>query len=282
MLVANGWIYPTDSSINVAIAQAGIAPRGLSLEAQNKDGSWRVVRDDLGFPAGKNKTILIDLKAIAGARRVRLRTNLEIYWDSLLLGSRAASPVKATRINASSAELRYRGFSYTGPPSAFAQGATADKEGGHYKPRGDAPETPLYDRLASTSPRWRDLTGYHTRFGDVRELVERVDDRYVIMNAGDEMRLQFAEAPSPAAGWRRDFVLIGDGWEKDGDYNTSFSETVLPLPSHDRPNYGAATTSLALEDDPVYQQHRDDWQRYHTRYVTPGRFLNGLKPAKSN
>ena len=263
VLVANGWIYPTDSSINIAIAQAGIAPRGLSLEAQRTDGSWQVVRDDLGFPAGKNKTILIDLKAIEGARRIRLRTNLEIYWDSLLLGSRAASPVKTTRIEASTAELRYRGFSYT------------------VSPRGDAPETPEYDRLASTSPRWRDLTGYHTRFGDVRELVERVDDRYVIMNAGDEMRLQFAEAPAPAAGWRRDFVLSGDGWEKDGDFNTDFSDTVLPLPSHDRPNYGAGTTSLALEDDPVYQRHRDDWQRYHTRYVTPQRFLNGLKPAKT-
>ena len=58
VLVANGWIYPTDSSINVAIAQAGIAPRGLSLEARNADGSWRVVNADLGFPAGKNKTML--------------------------------------------------------------------------------------------------------------------------------------------------------------------------------------------------------------------------------
>jgi hypothetical protein len=261
VIVASGWIYPTDSSINVAIAQAGIAPRGLSLEALNQDGSWRTVRDDLGFPAGKNKTVLIDLKAIAGAHRIRLRTNLEIYWDSLLLGSRAPSPVKTTRIDPSTAELRYRGFSYT------------------VSPRGDAPETPEYDRLASTSPRWRDLTGYHTRFGDVRELIEGVDDRYVIMNAGDEMQLQFPEAPPPGAGWRRDFVLIGDGWEKDGDYNTEFSQTVLPLPSHDRSNYGIGTTSLVLEDDPVYQRHRDDWQRYHTRYVTPRRFLNGLKPS---
>jgi hypothetical protein len=77
-------------------------------------------------------------------------------------------------------------------------------------------------------------------------------------------------------------VLIGDGWEKDGDYNTGFSQTVLPLPSHDTPNYGAGTVSLALEDDPIYQRHRDDWQRYHTRYVTPRRFFNGLKPVRVN
>ena len=276
LLVANGWIYPTDSSINVAIAQAGIAPRSLSLEAQAKDGSWRVVNADIGFPAGKNKTILVDLREATGARRIRLRTNLEIYWDSLQLGSRSISPVKATRIQASKADLRYRGFSHTGPQT----GQASPPQGGHYEDpgRGDSPETPEYDRVVSTSPRWRDLTGYHTRFGDVRELVEHVDDRYVIMNAGDEMRLQFRELPPPAAGWRRDFVLIGDGWEKDGDYNTGFSQTVLPLPSHDKPNYGAGTTSLALEDDPVYQRHREDWQRYHTRYVTPRRFLNGLRP----
>jgi hypothetical protein len=264
VLVASGWIYPTDSSINVAIAQAGISPRGLSLEVQNPDGSWRVVNADLGFPAGKNKTIVVDLSAAAGAKRLRLNTNLEIYWDALLLGSRASSPVRMTRAAVVGANLRYRGFSKT------------------FSPRGAAPETPEYDRLESTSPRWRDLTGYHTRFGDVRELIERVDDRYVIMNAGDELRLQFTEVPPVGNGWSRDFVLIGDGWEKDGDYNTGFSQTVLPLPSHDRPAYGAGTTSLELEDDPVYQRHRDDWQRYHTRYVTPRRFLNGLRFVKAN
>jgi hypothetical protein len=57
-LVATGWIYPTDSSINVAIGQAGIQPRGLSLEAQNEAGRWVVVAADLGFPAGKNKLFL--------------------------------------------------------------------------------------------------------------------------------------------------------------------------------------------------------------------------------
>jgi hypothetical protein len=98
------------------------------------------------------------------------------------------------------------------------------------------------------------------------------------MNAGDELRLQFAELAAPPPGWRRDFVLVGDGWEKDGDYNTGFSQTVLPLPSHAQPNYGAGTRSLALEDDPVYRQHQDDWERFHTRYVMPERFLRGVRP----
>jgi hypothetical protein len=115
----------------------------------------------------------------------------------------------------------------------------------------------------------------------VRELLFAVDDRYVIMNAGDEMRLRFAEPPVPSDGWRRDFVLAGDGWEKDGDYNTGHSQTVLPLPSHDRPAYGMDETTLELEDDPVYRRHPEDWVRYHTRYVTPRVFLRGLRTTNT-
>jgi hypothetical protein len=97
------------------------------------------------------------------------------------------------------------------------------------------------------------------------------------MNAGDEMRLRFAERPAPVAGWRRDFVLIGDGWEKDGDYNTEFSQTVLPLPSHGRPAYGRLEPPSELEDDPVYRKHPEDWQRFHTRFVRPDAFVNGVR-----
>jgi hypothetical protein len=259
MLIANGWIYPTDSSINVAIAQGGhVQPKGVSLEAQGAGGRWTVVHADLGFPAGKNKTILIDLAGIGRARRLRLRTNLEISWDWLALAPAADVRLASTRVDASGAELAYRGFSVT------------------TSPRGEAPETPDYDRIANTGQRWRDLEGFHTRFGDVKELLASVDDRYVIMNAGDELRLLFPEQPPPPPGWRRDFVLIGDGWEKDGDYNTGFSRTVLPLPSHDNPEYRAASAAPTLEDDPVYQRHRDDWERYHTRFVAPDAFVNGL------
>jgi len=272
-LIGTGWIYPTDSSINVAIGQAGIQPHGLSLEALDAGGQWRVVAPDLGFPAGKNKTVLIDLgqvtrAGIAHARRVRLRTNLEIYWDALSVAdATAGDSIQTTRVPASKAELRYRGFSKTD----FS--------------RRDVPETPRYGELANIGQRWRDLVGYYTRYGDVAELLASVDDRYVIMNAGDEIRLTFSEpvAPKPAkpaeadGRWKRDFVLIGDGWVKDGDYNTTYSKTVEPLPRHGHPNYEAEQSPLNIEDDPAYRAHPADWQRYHTRFVAPERFLNGLR-----
>jgi hypothetical protein len=195
----------------------------------------------------------------ADATRLRLRTNLEIYWDHLAIGHHNPAAVKTTRLQTTHAELAFRGYSQT------------------TSPRGESPETPTYEPVANTTQRWRDLIGYYTRFGDVNPLLQVIDDRYVIMNAGDELRLQFAEQTPPPSGWRRDFVLIGDGWEKDGDYNTDHSQTVLPLPSHGQPNYGAGARGLRLEDDPVYRRHRGDWAEYHTRFVTPRAFVNGLR-----
>ena len=189
---------------------------------------------------------------------MRLRTNLEVYWDWMGYAAGASqAPLETARIAATSAELRYRGFSRTtfeGPRRL---------------------ELPQYDRLASVAQQWRDLVGYHTRFGEVGELLEQVDDRYVIMNAGDELRLEFPALPPPRSGWTRDFVLIGDGWVKDGDFNTGFSRTVRPLPSHDRPGYDATGLPAPLEDDPVYRRHAGDWDTYHTRYVAPDRLLGG-------
>ena len=261
-LLAYGWVYPTDSSINVAIAQGSHpAPRGVALEARTGAGEWVTVHPDLGFPSGKNKTVVVDLTDVpwhGPTQRLRLRTNLEVYWDWVAVAdSPQTETIRTERVLPVVADLRYRGFSRT-------------RDAG---PRG--PEVPAYDALANTAPRWRDLVGYHTRFGDVRELLAEVDDRYVIMNAGDEIRLRFPAPAPPPSGWTRDFVLVGDGWVKDGDYNTGFSKTVRPLPSHADATYD--TPPGELEQDPVYRRHPDDWRRFHTRYVTPSSFLSGLQ-----
>jgi hypothetical protein len=138
-----------------------------------------------------------------------------------------------------------------------------------------SPEIPDYNQLASTTQIWRDLSGYYTRYGDVRELLAGIDDRYVIMNAGDELSLRFAAPPAPPAGWVRDYVIAGDGWIKDGDYNSTYSQTVLPYPYHARKDYN--TPPGRLEDEWVYRHHPEDWQTFHTRYVTPRIFTEALR-----
>ena len=42
------------------------------------------------------------------------------------------------------------------------------------------------------------LAGYYTRYGDVKPLLQEVDDMYVILNAGDEITVEFDAARLPA------------------------------------------------------------------------------------
>jgi FG-GAP-like repeat/Tetratricopeptide repeat len=262
-LVAFGWVYPTDASINVAISQ-GDHPvlHGLALDVPDGKGGWTTVDDNLGFPSGKTKTMLIPLQHVfrpGTERRLRLRTNMEVYWDQIAWAAGLPdAPVTTRRLLPDSAELRYRGFSHSSQAGRRA------------------PDLPDYDRIATGAQVWRDLVGFYTRFGDVRPLNEAVDDRYTIMNAGDELALRFPAPPPPERGWTRDFVLIGDGWIKDGDYNSGFSMTVAPLPYHGLSDYSRPPGKL--EDDPGYRRHPEDWKVFHTRYVTPRDFHRALVP----
>ena len=264
-LIARGWMHPTDSSINVAISQGQeVHPQPLSMEVPDGKGGWVVAKPNLGFPAGRKKICLFDLASVfrpGTPRRLRLRTNLEIFWDSIEWAKGLPdSQLKTIRSNPATADLHYRGYSVINKADA------------------SSPEVPDYNQISSSKQVWRDLIGYYTRFGDVRELLEKIDDRYVIMNAGDEMTFRFPAQPAASAGWVRDYIIIGDGWIKDGDYNSTFSKTVLPLPYHAKHEY--TTPPGKLEDEQVYKQHPEDWQNYHTRYVSPVAFQNALRTRK--
>ena len=263
-LIATGWLHPTDSNINIALSQGQHAPpQGLSLEIPDGRGGWKVARPGLGFPEGKIKTVFLDISGLFAPgtpHQVRLRTNLEIYWDYIAWAAILpdTTPRRETRLAATVADLHFRGWSALKPTDPTQ------------------PDMPDYDRMSGTAPRWLDLEGYCTRFGDVLPLLSAIDDRYVIMNSGDELSLRFPEQKPPASGMVRDYVLIGDGWVKDGNFNTAFPTTIIPLPDHTMHDYIRPPTTL--ENDPVYLRHADDWKTYHTRYIHPGEFLDALKP----
>jgi len=261
-LIAHGSIHDTESSVNVAITQGSRwHAKSLSVEVPDGHGGWKVAQDNLGFPAGRKKTILFNLTDVflpGTPRRVRLRTNLEIYWDQLEWAEGLPNAqLKMQTLPPSTVDLHYRGYSVI------------------HRPDAGAPEIPDYNTFYSTKQSWRDLIGYYTRYGEVRELLQQIDDRYVIVASGDEMSLRFPEQSPPPAGWLRDYVIMGDGWIKDGDYNSTFSKTVLPLPYHAKQEY--ITPPGKLEDEWVYKRYPEDWQNYHTRYITPSVFQNVLR-----
>ena len=260
-LIGDGWMHPTDATVNIALGQThNPPPQGLRIEVPRADGRWIVARSGLGFPAGKLKTVVLDITNLfqpGAPRKLRLGTNMEVYWDRLAWAQEAPqNRIRTQKAPLTQAALRYRGFSVMRAANP------------------SSPETPDYEILEATGQKWRDLEGYYTRYGDIRELLDKVDDRIVIVNAGDEMRFRFAAPPPPPEGWTRDFIMIGDGWIKDGDYNSVFSTAVLPLPYHGMKDYTVAAGKL--EEDPAWRKHPQDWERFHTRYITPDFFRDSL------
>lgn len=250
-LYLNGWIFPTDTSINVALSQnPAIAPRFPSVAVKDETGKWKTVIDMIGIPAGKNKTITIDLtgKFLSDDRHVRIETDMQIYWDAAFftVGEQNV-PMEITELNPDSADLHYRGFSEM------------------YRPNLHAPHLFDYQKVTKAG-QWRDLAGFYTRYGDVNPLLQAVDDMYVILNAGDEITVEFdaSRLPPLKAGWIRDFILYSDGWDKDGDINTLTSQTVEPLPFHGMSTYPYPKTEY-YPDDEAHQRYRLE---YNTRRVT--------------
>ena len=249
-LFLSGWIFPTDTSINVALFQnPRINPSFPSVSVKDETGQWKTVIDMIGLPAGKNKMITVDLtgKFLSDDRHVRVETDMQIYWDAAFftVGTQDV-PIELTTLNPDSADLHYRGFSEM------------------YRPNPHAPHLFDYQKV-TTEAQWRDLAGYYTRYGDVNPLLQAVDDMYVILNAGDEITVEFdaARLPELKQGWVRDFILYSDGWDKDGDINTLTSQTVEPLPFHGMSAYPYPNTEHYPDD----AAHRRYQLEYNTRRV---------------
>ena len=251
LLILRGWIYPSDASINVAVSQqSALKPMSPVLEVRGANGQWTTAIADMGFPSGKDKTIVIDLAGKFPTRdhHVRIRTNMQIYWDQVIV-ARDMQPAAATITTLAplSADLHFRGFSRT------------YRKGGRYGPHWFD-----YDSVSKESP-WRTIEGAFTRFGDVLPLFQSSDDRYVIMAPGDEATVEFdaASADSLPKGWTRDFLLYTDGWIKDADLNTAFGNTVAPLPFHAMKAYPYAPGE-AYPSDSTHQRFIHE---YNTRLV---------------
>jgi len=255
-LVLNGWVDWADGSTFLGASQDGTGLIFPYLQVKDAYGHWQTVVPDMGIPSGKPKTIVVDLtgKFLSRSREVRIVTNLCVYWDEIFLMEDSRPPqVRLTPIDADSADLHFRGFSR----------AVID-------PSRQQPEQFLYDQVRPVS-NWNPTHGLYTRYGEVSTLVNSVDDRFVIMGSGDELKLQYpaTQLPGLPPGWSRDFLLLVDGWAKDADPNTAFSQTVDPLPFHGMSAYPYKANEQFPNDSEHRQYARDYLTRPALRLIRP-------------
>jgi tetratricopeptide (TPR) repeat protein len=256
-LFMNGWIFPSDASINIAISQGNeIQMNPPQLQIINAAGEWQTVDIQIGFPMGKRKTIIIDLSDVflTDDYRLRIQTNMQIYWDYIFFANvDSALPMQTTNLTVKTADLHYRGYS------------AMERKGGRYGPH-------WFDYSSvSTGQKWRDLTGQYTRYGDVQPLLTQADDMYVINNSGDEITIKFdaSKVQELPDGWKRDFLIYSEGWVKDGDLNTAFGNTVEPLPFHGMSEY---PYDPIIERFPTDSLHRAYQKQYNNRTVNTSEY----------
>jgi Tfp pilus assembly protein PilF len=254
VLVMNGWLRFGGGMANIAASKDPSLPFPFPrLEAEIAAGMWKAVDVTVGAPAGKTKTILVDLKEKlrTGTRRLRLTEAFEIHWDRIALMEKKPNPdTQVDFIIPTEAGLHFRGFSalQNVPP--------------------DSPLTPDYDTVSSNSYWTITPGGWCTRYGDVSELMASRDEGLALLNGGDELTLKFAvrSLPPKPAGSVREFFLYADGWDKDSDFHVAAGTTVEPLPFH-----GMRDQLYGQEKRPAFPSdalHR----KYNTRWVE-GRVL---------
>ena len=246
MLLLTGWTDYAFSSDNVAAAQSGLSLAPPELQVRDARGQWRTAIADIGIPVGRPQTIVVDLtgKFPTRNREVRIVTNMRIYWDQILVDTSGGDvPMPMVRLEPVSADLHWRGFS------------------AEVSPDGREPFSYDYDNVSLSSP-WKTMPGRYTREGDVRELLARTDDMFVISKPGDEIALSFdaKKLPPLPQGWKRTFLLYADGFSKEMDINSASPDQVAPLPFHAMKSYPGSSY-------PATRSRREYIARYNTRVV---------------
>jgi tetratricopeptide (TPR) repeat protein len=240
--------YFTATSVYAA-HQAKVEVIPPYVEAQRADGRWQRVIEDMGFPAGGPRTITVDLggKLPAGTQRIRITTNLQVYWDTVLVDrAPQTGPVQLREVPLLSANLSFHGF------PRMTEGEP--KGNVHY----------VFEEVSQTGPYARQA-GTYTRYGDVKPLLTSFDDKLVVFGAGDDIAMEFDPAqlaPLPA-GWTRDYFFLVEGYEKDMDFYAAEGFTVEPLPFQRMGSYPYPGKSYPLDRD-----HLDYLLEYNTRHVS--------------
>lgn len=240
-----------------AADQAGIHAVAPYVEAYDAKGKWVRVLNDMGFPAGGPRTMTANLagKLPHGTERIRIWTNLQIYWDSILIDrTPQGQKVRLTALTLEGAKLQSHGY----PRQIEAW------------PPGNVKY--IYEEVSRTGPYARQA-GAYTRFGDVRPLLREPDDRFAIFGSGEEVALEFNPRSLPALpeGWVRDYFFRASGYEKDMDFYAADGSTVGPLPFRRMGTY-PYNPKLSFPSDNAHLNYMLDFNSRHVSGNEPGAY----------
>jgi Tfp pilus assembly protein PilF len=246
-LIIDGYTDYFTATSMYAADQAGIKVIPPYVEALDSNGKWAGVVEDMGFPAGLERTMVADLsgKIPTGTQRIRIVNNLKIYWDAIRIDQTVDSQdVRVTQVPLAKAALDYVGY----PRET------------RLKPASDTVYS--YSRRSMTGP-YAHATGNYTRYGDVFDLLHASDDRFVVFGSGEGLKLDFdsRELPALPDGWVRDYFFYADGFEKDMDFYAAHAFTVEPLPRHSMLPYPYPEG----KDYPTDAEHLKYQLEYNTR-----------------
>jgi tetratricopeptide (TPR) repeat protein len=250
VLALTGWLRFGGGMANIGAAHTPGLPFPFPVLEVEVRGQWQRVDVVVGAPAGKTKTILVDLagKLPLDSHRLRLSAAFEIHWDRMaLFEKRNNSQTRITTLAPTKSDLHWRGYSEFEPWPWFL------------------PLTPNYTNVKQTTDWTITPAGWCTRYGPVDELIGAKDNALALLNGGDELTLQFAvsSVPPKPAGAQRDFLFSSAGWDKDADFHCKLGWQVEPLPWH-----GMQEQLYGRQPRPAFDN--DDWiKRYNTRWVGP-------------
>jgi hypothetical protein len=203
---------------------------------------------------------------------------MHVFWDQIFVApvvGRQRQPAPDTQSSAANIQYRLPSTQYSVLSSRPGQKmqitvlpvshASLEERGcmQEFSPDGRQPSLYDYHRLERV-PVTRQ-SGRLTRFGEVTELLQGADDRFVIFGPGDEVTIRFDARSLPAlpAGCTRSFVLRARGYCKGSGPFIVTGDTVDPLPFRAMKGFPYDPG----ESYPRTELHQDYLRRYNTRAV---------------
>lgn len=246
-LLLDGYTDYFTATSMYAADQAGIKVIAPYVEVPNGQGQWVQVVEDMGFPAGLARAMVTDLtgKIPPGTRRIRIVTNLKIYWDTVRIDQTPdVSDVRVNEVPLATAELAFLGY-----PKEIRLHPASDT-------------VYSYTRRSPTGPYAR-AAGNYTRYGDVKDLLSAADDKFSVFGSGEGVKLEFdpRKLPPLPTGWVRDYFFYANGFEKDLDFYAAYAFTVEPLPKHGLISYPYSPGN----EYPLDSDHLNYQLEYNTR-----------------